>query len=327
MKAGFPSGSLPEGLQERIDNADRERPFSIFWEVRTLLYLGVVSLSSGLGILIYKNIDTIGHQTILALIAALTAACFWYCAKRARPFTTGPTAKESSWSDYVLLLGVLLFGIFTGYLQAQYTVFGTHYGLALSIPALLYLFLAYRFDHRGVLQLGLSGLCAAVGVVVTPLSAVDGNLFDHRTPVYAGLGMGVLFAAAGILSEKIDFKSHFNFSYVNFAMHLGLIASLTGMMTGGGFEEWMFFLLLAALTAGLWTYARRRKSHYFLLCAVLYGYIAFTYMVMHHLFQSSTMDSMSLLFLYFILSCGGTIYFFLNVKTFLGIPDAGVSEK
>ncbi len=327
MKAVFPSGSLPEGLQEKIGAHYQERPFSIFWEVRTLLYLGVVSLSSGIGILIYKNIDTIGHQTLLGLIAVLTAACFGYCAKRAQPFTSGQGAKESSWADYVLLLGVLLFGIFTGYVQAQYAIFGKHYGLALGIPGAFYLFLAYRFDHRGVLQLGLSGLCAAVGVVVTPLSAVDGNLFDHRTPVYAGLAMGALYAAAGMLSEKSDFKKHFGFSYINFAMHLSMIASLTGMMTADGWEESIFFLLLAAFAAGLWRHAQRRRSPYFLLCAVLYGYVGFTYMCMHHLFRYSTSGMVSLVFLYFILSCAGTIYFFLNMKTYLGSEDAGVSEK
>ena len=47
--------------------------FSVHWEVKTLLYLGVLLLTSGLGLLIYKNIDTIGHQAVLLI--ALEPVC------------------------------------------------------------------------------------------------------------------------------------------------------------------------------------------------------------------------------------------------------------
>jgi hypothetical protein len=329
MRAVFPPGILPPGQRERISLHYRNRPFSVFWEVRALLYLGILFLCSGLGILVYKNIDTIGHQTILGLIAAGTAACFWYCGRHAKPFTPGQVAAGSSWAEYMLLLGVLLFGVFTGYLQVKYSVFGGHHGLALGLPAALYLFLAYRFDHRGVLQLAISGFCAAAGIAATPLAAIREGMFNHHAPVWTGLGMGAALAVAGALSELQYFKRHFSFSYVNFAMHLSMIAVITGLFIGEGWEKWFFFLLTGAFAAGTWKYARWKRSHYFLLFAVLYAYVAFTYAFLRLMFTGAREAGIPVAFLYFILSCAGTIYFFLNMKSFLapGTEDAGLPEK
>jgi hypothetical protein len=344
MTSPFPPGLLPDGLRQRVDAFYRDRPFTLFWEVRTLLYLGIVSLSTGLGILIYRNIDSIGHQTILALMMLASFGCFWYCAKRSPPFTRGAPSQatsvelrsnskarsqtmQSSWADYMLLLGVLLFGGFTGYLQFKYSVFGTRYALALLLPASFYLFLAYRFDHRGVLQLALSGFCAAAGVATTPLAAFRENMFSHTTPVVTGLVMGGLLVLAGALSDRLDCKRHFAFGYINFGMHLAMVSAFIGMVLGESAAKWLYALLLSAFTAAIWVHARRTHSPYFLLMAVLYGYVAFTYIVMHFLLGSLSSSDISVIFLYFILSCIGTIYLFLNLKTLAGKDDAGLPQK
>ena len=62
----------------QIKISDSNQPFSIHWELRLLLYLGIMFLSSGLGVLIYKNIDTIGHNILIGLIALVCLACFYY---------------------------------------------------------------------------------------------------------------------------------------------------------------------------------------------------------------------------------------------------------
>jgi len=45
------------------------KPFSLHWELKTLLYLGVLLLNLGLGYLIYDNIDNIGHNAVMVAIA------------------------------------------------------------------------------------------------------------------------------------------------------------------------------------------------------------------------------------------------------------------
>src|ERR1700753_2211695 len=79
-------GLIGEGSLERAEALESRRLFSLFWELRFLLYLGVLLLTGGLGILVYKNIDTIGHQAVLAFIAVVTVACFFYCFRKNPPF-------------------------------------------------------------------------------------------------------------------------------------------------------------------------------------------------------------------------------------------------
>src|SRR5688500_11245545 len=92
------------------------RPLSVHWEVNTLLYLGVLMLSGGLGILVYKNIDTIGHQAILSMIGLTCGLCFLYAHKKKRPFSRHKALAPNVGWDYVVLLACLLFISFVTYL-------------------------------------------------------------------------------------------------------------------------------------------------------------------------------------------------------------------
>lgn len=326
MKAEFPSGTLPDGLAVCIEAARAERPFSIFWETRTLLYLGVISLAGGFGILVYKNIDTVGHQAILAAIALLAAGCFRQVARKAAPFTWGKGGRESSGSEYLLWLGALLTGTFVGYLQARYAVFGKHNHLAVAAPALFYLGLAYRFDHRGVLQLGISGMCAAVGVAISPMAMLSGGRSWAHISVGTALAVAAVLGAIAWHAHALDLKRHFAFSYAHFGAHLGMLASLGGLFAASGWEAWLYFALAAAGTAGLWRYARSAHDAYFLLIAVVYGYIAITYVMLHFLLRGIG-RSEGLVLLWFLLSCGGTIWLFLNLKTLAGKDASGTKAE
>jgi len=45
---------------KNIESFENHRLFSIHWELRIILYLGILLLCSGICILVYLNIDTIG---------------------------------------------------------------------------------------------------------------------------------------------------------------------------------------------------------------------------------------------------------------------------
>ena len=93
----------PDQVQ-RIREHENKSPFSLHWELKTILYLGVVLLNTGLGLLIYLNIDTIGHQAVIAIIAALCGVCFWYADKYKAPFTAYRAVSLSHYFDYIVLL-------------------------------------------------------------------------------------------------------------------------------------------------------------------------------------------------------------------------------
>ena len=298
---------------EKIELFESKRPFSLHWELKTLLYLGVLLMNVGLGILIYENIDTIGHVVLILLIGAVSAACFWYAIRHRKPFSMGAVESPTPFYDYILLLGCLTFLIMEGYWQYQYEIFGTRYGLATFIPMVLFFGLAYWLDNRGVLSMGITALATWLGITVTPQHLLRENDFNSTTIIYTGVFLGLLLTLVPFLSERWGLKKHFSLTYLNFGVHILMISTLAGMMALD--QSLLFFLLLCVAVGFFLWYARTRSSLYFLTVSVLYGYIGFTYMLITHT-ESMNFDFMFYLF-YFIISCVGVILFLINYKRFI----------
>lgn len=300
----------------RIALFEQKKPFSLHWELKTLLYLGVLLLNIGLGIIIYDNIDTIGHAALITAIGGVSALCFWYAISRRQPFSRGETVSPSPYYDYILLLGCLTFLVMEGYWQYQYNLFGERYGLATFIPMVLFFGLAYWLDNRGVLALALTALASWLGVTVAPQDILRQNDFHSALLVNTGIFLGLLLAAVTFLSERYDFKKHFALTYLNFGVHIGMISCLAGMIAQD-LPAVYFPLLLLMVGFFLW-YARTRASFYFLVVAILYGYIGITYMIFRWL---PNLDAMAYL-MYFVLTCVGLLIFLLQYKRFFKISAA-----
>jgi hypothetical protein len=307
------SESMISPEQHRVfSDFEKSKPLSLNAELKMVLYFGVVLLSGGLGLLIYKNIDAIGHLSVIVLIAIVTFGCFYYAYLKQPPFSFHTVQPASAFSGYILLLGCLTFLTLEGYLQFQYNLFGTRYGLATFIPAVLFFFLAYYFDHRGVLSLALTALASWVGVSVTPLEVLTNNNFSETALIYTALALGAGLVAIGWFLDGKGLKRHFTFTYLNFGGNLLFLSSLAGLFVLDA-QRLIFAVLLAAFCFGFITYARRENSFWFMLIAVIYGYIGFTYLV----FRMNVIDDFGVAMLYFILSCGAVIYFFLHYKKWL----------
>lgn len=274
-------GQLSPASLRKVKAIAGNRLFSVHWELKTILYLGVLLLSGGLGILIYKNIDTIGHQAVLALIAALCAGCFYYSLRHKPPFSRLQTSPNNAFADYSVLLGCLLFLTFITYLQAQYNVFGTRYGSATFIPMLVLFFCAYYFDHLGVLSLAITNFAAWAGIAITPFDVLTGNDFSSHTLIYTGMLVGVALMVAGVLSTARNFKKHFTFTFHNFGAHILFISCLAALFVLEPYWAWL--LLLAACCAGMYYLAMQARSFYFLLITVLYAYTGICYVVIRWL--------------------------------------------
>ena len=308
-------GVLNEQEGNSIEAFERDKPMSVHWELKSILYLGVLLLVTGLGILVYLNIDTIGHQAIIASIALSTGYCFYYAFKNKLPFSKAQVDHPSPLFDYVLLLGCLLFGVLIGYLQFQYTVFGFHYGLATILPTVLYLFAAYFFDHKGVLSLGISGLAAWLGISATPMQLLKENDFNDLNIIFVAIGLGLALAVFSKIAESKDVKKHFGFTYNNFAANMMFIATLAALFD----KEFKIisFLFLALICFYYIRYAIAEQSFLFLLLSVLYGYIGLTYAFFSVLIDFSSDFSFVLGMLFIMASCAGIILFFIYYKRIL----------
>jgi len=297
-----------------IESYVTEKPFSVHWELRSILYLGILLFGSGLGVIIYENIDTIGHQAIIALISLVTISCFFYSYKYCIPFGWQEVKNTNKFSDYALLLGCTTFLILEGYLQFQYQFFGSKYGIAVFIPTVLFFLCAYRFDHKGVLSMAITGLASWLGLTIAPLSVLSKNDFTDLKLIITAIILGVCLMAISWISESRNLKRHFAFTYLFLGGNLAALANLTGL-----FDQDMnivFFILGALMPAFFIIQSRRSQSLVFLLMGVIYGYIVLTYALLKIL-PDSALGFLGIY--YFLFSSIGVIFFLLNFKKFLGI--------
>lgn len=312
-------GILPGGQRTKLTDYEYNRPLSLHYELRIILYAGVLLLSSGLGLLVYDNFDQIGHGVLLTVMAVACAGCFAYAWRFRPPWTVAQTHSQAwpgpaSFGDYALLLGCLLFLTLEGYAQYAYTIFGTRYGLVTLLPAGLFLPLAYRFDHRGVLSLALTALISWVGVTVRPLDFyLKTNFFDQRT-VFSAIALGCTLVGLALMLANRRIKPHFTNTYLTMGGNLLLVALLGGLFNFEGLRLG-FALGLAGACFAFDRYrytrlGRQEPSFLFLLMGVVYGYIGVTYLFFHYLQIDNLADAW--FYWYFILTGSAAVYYLIN---------------
>lgn len=303
-------GILSAKQQTQLAEIELKKPFSLHWELRAMLYVGILLLSSGLGLLVYDNFDQIGHGALLATIALACAGCFYFAWRNRSDWSPNETKSRSTFGDYALILGCLLFLTLEGYAQYAYNVFGERYGLVTLLPALLFLALAYWFDHRGVLGMGLTALISWVGVTVRPLELYfKTNFFDQDT-VFSALILALVLIGAALLLNRQRIKPHFTYTYLTMAGNLLMIALLGGLFNFEGVRLWFAVGLGIACFAFDW-YSRQDSSFLFLLMATVYGYIGTTYLFFHYMDFASDEPY----FWYFIVTGIALVYYLMSQFT------------
>jgi Predicted membrane protein (DUF2157) len=256
---------------------------SVERELKTLLYAGVVLVVAGVGLFLKENHDRLGPAAVATLIGAAAAACIAYAARRLPPFTWQAAASEHIGADYVLLLGVLLFGADLGYLETQVHLLGGEWSYHLLLLAVVAFALAYRFDSRSVLSLALTSFAAWRGVSVSLTAAVGSGGSAPAIRLNA-MACGSLFLAGAAASVRLRRKAHFEGVYTT----LGLLLVLGALVSGAWMasERWLpglgrrperawmaWDLALLAVSAAviLLSYRRRRPLDFTL--GVLAGYL------------------------------------------------------
>ncbi len=309
-KEGFLSGPSVE----KIKTLEEKQLFSLHWELKTILYLGILLLTGGLGILVYKNIDSISHQVVLLCIGLICAGSFYYCYKNKLPFSAGKVKAPNAFFDYILLLGCLTFITFIAYFQYQYNIFGNRYGLATFIPMLVLFFSAYYFDHLGVLSLAITNLAAWVGISVTPLRILEANDFNSSTIILSAILLGIFLIALGLASLQKKIKAHFEFSYTNFGVHILFISALAAMFHFEG-VYFLWFLFFMGIAFYFYQRANKERSFYILLVTTLYSYIAISYIVIRVLsYMSFDLGPVFLAFGYFVVSAIALVMFLIRTN-------------
>jgi len=303
-KTLFEKGLISATQYGQVNEYRSRNIFSLLIELRVLLYLSILLITTGIGILVYKNIDTIGHTVILSAILLASVTCFFYCFKNSRGFSLGPVASANMWYDYVVLAANLLAGIFMGYLQYQYHPFGSYNNIAALLPTLLYFFSAYYFDNKAVLSLAITGAAAFIGLSVSPRGLLE-NDFSNPALSYSAIGFGSMLILGAAAREWSDFKSHFSFTYRNFVLHIICITCLSNLFSDE--SALYYFILTAAVSYFVWL-AYYLGSINFLFFAVTYGYIGLNILLIRIVSNND---------LYMLLAYIGPFYFGASVWFFI----------
>ncbi|EIA08806.1 DUF2157 domain-containing protein [Flavobacterium frigoris] len=250
--------------------------FSVNTELKLFLYLSVLLFTSGIGILIYENVDSIGHIAILSLLLIVTVICYYFSFKNAVGFHKQQTYFENPLFDYLILAAILLSCTFIGYLQFQYGTFGTHYGLATLIPTAIALFCAYYFDNKTVLSIAITGLAAYIGLSVSPQALLNNDFQQTDSLSYSAIALGLVLIIWSIYSTKIDLKKHFNLVFSTFALHLISISCINNL-----FEPYwgVFIILLAVCCYYFYTVSYSLKSVSLFVFTILYTYFGLNFLL------------------------------------------------
>jgi len=302
-------GLITQEQFEKIGPIVSGKIVSVFYELRTLLYLGVMLFTTGSGILVYQNIGSIGHVISIIALTILMLGCFWYAHKLEVGYSNEAVQVPTPYYDYVLLLGCLLFVSIQGYLQFQYGLLDDNLGWSTLITSVLFFYFAYRFDHVGVLSLAITALASFWSISVSPQKWYSGQFFSGSNLYNTAIIFSIVVGGIAFFLDRREIKKHFTFTYLNFCTLIFFVGAITGMFN----EYWFAYaLLIYGGCAFAFYMARQKKSFFFLLYAFLAAYITTTYLMAKTILEAVP----ELWFYYSLASCGGFVYFIIKYKTF-----------
>src|SRR4030095_596784 len=156
--------------------------------------------------------------------------------------------------------------------------------------------------------MAITAFASFAGISVSP-GILIGNHISESSLVYTGATLSVFLIGMGFFMKEKDIKRHFTFTWYNFGFNMFFISMLSALFTLEFPIVYFGLLIVGCFLLG--RYAIREKSFYFLLMAVIYAYIGITWAI----FRMEIAWSLSLY--YFVFSCAGVIWFFLNYKKIL----------
>jgi hypothetical protein len=293
---------------ERVEAVHSKKVFSVFYDLRTILYLGILLFSSGIGLLIYQNIGQIGHYASLGLLFLTMLGSFYYAFKKGVSYSNASIKAPTPYYDYVVLLGCLLFISVLGYLQFLFGFLDESIQEVTLFTAAFFFLIAYRFDHLGVLSLAVTAFASFWGLRVSLQHWGSSDIFSQNNLKVAALIFGLSVSLIAIVLDRKNIKQHFTFTYLNFCCLIYFTGALAGVFDS---ENGIYILSTYIGCAGAVYFAFQKKSFLFLLYAFVCGYIVTSYLL-----ADLVLKDPILWFFYLIGSCAGFVWFIIRFKNY-----------
>lgn len=282
---------------------------SVYFELRTMLYVGILLFTSGIGYFTYKNIGEMGHIIAMLVITSLIIAGFYFIQKHTKPYSNNIVTIKIVYFDYVVLLTALLMISLLTYTQVYFNLVELLLNWTTYLSSVILFFMAYRFDNKILLSLAITSFAASVGLSVSPINWSKGNWIASSDLYIVSIFIGVTLVIIGHFSTTKPIKPHFSFTYQNFGFLLYFTGCLTGLFNSNSPVLLTFITLVTS--AAITFYCWKEKSFLFFLYSNITFYISFSYL--SFLFLDNR-NNLTALIYYFPISCAFFLGFIMNNK-------------
>jgi len=213
----------------------------------------------------------------MALIGVSIVAGFYFISKYALPYSDSEVSVNQVYFDYILILVSLLIISLFAYVQVYFGLVEVMINYTSWVSAGILFFMAYRYDHKALLSMGITAMAAAVGISITPVDWVKGEWSATSDLYVVTILFGIVVLIAGQLLYRAGIKRHFRFTFQNFGLILYFMGALSAMFDS---EIGYLYAGLTVVSAGFLSwYAWGKRVFLFFLYSSLAGYIAITYLL------------------------------------------------
>ena len=293
---------LTENQFDYLEKIDTNQIVSVYFELRSLLYIGVLLLTTGIGFIIYLNMGQVAHLALIAVMLIGEGFVFWYVQKHALAYSNTEQKSPTPYFDYVVLFGALLVISIFSYTLIQYDLLETFIEWSSLISSVIFFLLAFRYDHRGVLALAITAFAAFWGLSVSPVEWTHFDFIDMGALHNTGIGIGLLLFIIGTALKFKNIKVHFAFTFQNFGLILFFISITSALVEdyNWGFYAWGSVLISLLVSIASW----KKQEYLFFVYSSIAGYIAFTRL----LIEIADDVPYQLWFFYIMVSMGGLVF-------------------
>ena len=284
---------------------------SLYYELRVVLYLGIMLFTGGVGYFAWQNMGEIGHLLCMFLIGASIAVGFYFIQKFAKPYSNLEVTINHAYFDYILILVSLLIISLFAYIQVYFGLVELLLSWTSYISAAILLFMAYRYDNKALLSMGIAAVSAAVGISITPVDWTKGAWLPTSDLYVISILFGVFLLVIAQVTFQKGIKKHFCFTYQNFGLLLFYIGSIAAMFDS---NSGLLYAILLLVSSGVLTfYTWNKKEFLFFLYSNIAGYIAITYLFFQ---MVKAMEVGSQIYIYYFpFTCIAYILFLIQKKS------------
>ena len=272
----FDDNLIDEKQYQFLDAINKRKVVSLYYELRLLLYLGILLFTGGIGYIVYQNLSSVGHIALMFLLTVCIGIGGYYIHLKSKPYKSSQVNVEHFYFDYVVvLISLLIISLFT-YIQVYFDLVELLVKWTSIVTSALFMFIAYRYDNKMILSMGITAFAAAIGLTVTPVNWITGEWLSGVNIYVLSISLGIFLLVIGQMLNQKNIKKHFTFTYHNFGILLTYFGTLALIFDSN--QEVLFAFVLLVFSGLVGWYSWKQKTFLFFLYSCICIYISFTYL-------------------------------------------------